>query len=520
MFQQLSLRFSALTLRSGRAIALVIAGGLMPFLDAGEPVEKPFTPDWESLKGYEVPDWFRDGKLGIYAHWGVYSAAQGSGNTDWLGRNMYKPGHPNYEEHLARYGSVKEFGYKDFIPQFTAENFDADEWADLFVEAGARFGGPVGEHADGFSMWDSAVNPWNAAKMGPKRDIVAEMEKAVRKRGLKFLVSLHHQWLWGWYPTWDDNTDAADPRYRSFYGPKYPPTAQAMKLPAGQDGNMASYPLPSREWQATWLAKTKEVVDRYSPDVLWFDNRMQILSESVRQEMAAHFLNHAHARGLEPVLNYKRPDMVFGTGTIDLERSRMPDIFPEPWLTDTSVSRSSWAYATDLEYYSADRLIDDLVDIVSKNGCMLLNIAPAPDGSIPETQQEILRGIGAWLEINGEAIYGSRPWLIFGEGPNNPSAGHLADINFDGFDERDIRFTTNNGFLFATVLGWPEGRGEIVITSLGSAKYAEEFSTIEMLGHDGALTWKRTPQGLVVDLPVAPPNPSAFTLKLTRERMF
>lgn len=489
-------------------------------LQAEEAMSGPFKPEWDSLKQYQVPDWFRDGKFGIYAHWGVYSAAKGSGQTDWYGRNMYKAGHPNNVEHLAKHGSLSEFGYKDFIPELTAENFDADEWADLYVEAGARFAGPVGEHADGFSMWDSEVNPWNAVNMGPKRDIVGEMEKAIRKRGLKFLVSLHHQWLWGWYPTWDENTDAGDPRNSSFYGPKYPATAQALDLPLGNDGNMAADPLPSREWQATWLAKTKEVVDRYSPDVLWFDNRMQILSEGVRREMAAHFLNNAHAKGLEPVLNYKRPDMLYGAGTIDLERSRMPDIFPEPWLTDTSVSRSSWAYATDLEYYSADRLTDDLIDIVSKNGCMLLNVAPAPDGSIPEIQKDILRGIGAWLKINGEAIYGSRPWLIYGEGPNNPASGHLADVGFQGFTDEDIRFTTNEGFLYAIALGWPEDGATVTIQALGSAKYSDAIADIKLLGHDGKLAWKRTNEGLIIQLPAEAPCESAYAFKITRDSMF
>ena len=461
-----------------------------------------------------------DGKFGIYAHWGVYSAVKGSGNTDWYGRNMYKPDHPNYEEHLARFGSVKNFGYKDYIPEFTAEKFDADEWADLYVEAGARFAGPVGEHADGFSMWDSDVNPWNAMQMGPQRDVVAEMEQAIRRRGLKYLVSFHHQWLWGWYPTWDDSTDAADPSNASFYGPRYPETAQAMALPGRRDSNMAAYPLPSKEWQEIWWAKVKEVIDRHSPDVLWFDNRMQILSEGIRQEMAAYFLNHAIANGQEPVLNYKRPDMVFGAGTIDLERSRMPDIFPEPWLTDTSVSRGSWAYATDLEYYTADRLIDDLVDIVSKNGCMLLNVAPRPDGSIPAEQQQILRGIGAWLRVNGEAIYGSRPWLIFGEGPNNPAAGHLADVGFDGFDGRDIRFTTNEGKLYAIALGWPVDGHKVTIQALGASKYADDIRSIQLLGYEGEISWERTIDGLVVEMPDVDRGAAAYTFRIERESMF
>lgn len=480
----------------------------------------PFEPNWESLKRYQVPDWFVDGKFGIYAHWGVYSAVKGSANTDWYGRNMYKEGHPNHAEHMARFGSVKTHGYKDYIPEFTADKFDAEAWVDLYVEAGARFAGPVGEHADGFSMWDSEVNLWNAVEMGPQRNIVAEMKTAIRARGLKYLVSFHHQWLWGWYPTWDENTDAADPSNASFYGPRYPETAQAMALPGRRDSNMAAYPLPSKEWQEIWWAKVKEVIDRHSPDVLWFDNRMQILSEGIRQEMAAYFLNHAIANGQEPVLNYKRPDMVFGAGTIDLERSRMPDIFPEPWLTDTSVSRSSWAYATDLEYYTADRLTDDLIDIVSKNGCMLLNVAPAPDGTIPDEQQEILRGIGAWLKVNGEAIYGSRPWLVFGEGPNNPAAGHLADVGFDGFSGADIRFTTNDGNLYAMVLGWPTDGNTVTIQALGTSKYSDEISEIRLLGYEGEVEWERTVEGLVIDMPEVDRSAAAYTFRVERKAMF
>ena len=488
--------------------------------DLVQAVEPVFLPDWRSLQQYQCPDWFRDGKFGIYAHWGVYSASGASGQTDWFGRNMYKEGHPNHTEHMARYGSLKKVGYKDYIPRFTGERFDAAEWADLFAESGARFAGPVGEHADGFSMWNSTVNPWNAALMGPGRDVVSELTAAVRERGLKVLISMHHQWLWGWYPTWDADTDCADPAYASFYGPSYPATAQAFKLDGRHDSNTAAVPLPSREWQETWLAKVREVVDGYSPDVLWFDNRMQILSEGIRRQMAAYFLNHALANGQEPVLNFKRPDMLYGVGTIDLERSRMPDIFPEPWLTDTSVSRSSWAYATDLQYYSADRLIDDLVDIVSKNGCMLLNVAPAPDGTIPVEQQDILREIGCWLRMNGEAIYGSRPWLVYGEGPTQTPVGHLADMKFDGFTSQDIRFTTNNGYLYAIGLAWPEAGSAVRISSLGTAKYADEITDVRLLGSDEALDWERKPEGLEVRLPVNDPSTAAFVLRIERQSMY
>lgn len=496
-----------------RCFLILLFGTAAPFAPAATP---PFQPTWESLSRYECPDWFRDAKFGIYAHWGVYSAARGSRNTDWYGRNMYTKGHPNRLEHEANHGPVSQSGYKDLVPLFTGEKFNAEAWADLFVASGAKFAGPVGEHADGFSMWPSRVNPWNAGAMGPKRDIVGEMEKAVRRRGLKFLVSLHHQWLWGWFPTWDQETDASDPRYASLYGPPYPPTARGHRKPGGGFDNMTVHPLPPVEWQQTWLTKVKEVVDGYSPDLLWFDNRLQILSEGVRQEMAAYFYNHARARGQHPVLTFKRPDLPLGTGTIDLERSRMPDIYPDPWLTDSSVSRGSWAFATDLELYSTDRLVDDLVDIVSKNGCLLLNIAPAPDGTIPVDQQERLRGMGRWLKVNGEAIYGSRPWLNYGEGPTQTPVGHLADVDFHGFASSDIRFTTNGGFLYAIALGWPEKGNTVRIVALGTARYADEITEVTLLGHPGILTWTRSPTGLEITLPTERPGDHAYTFRITR----
>ncbi len=494
------------------------AGCTVPSTQDADPARSagPFEPTWESLANYRCPDWFREAKFGIYAHWGPYSAAKGTGNTDWYSRNMYRPGHPNHAYHVKTFGPVLNFGFKDLIPLFTAPDFDPEAWASLFVEAGARFAGPVGEHADGFSMWDSQVNSWNAAAMGPKRDVVGELAKAVRGQGLKFVVSMHHQWLWGWYPTWDPETDAGDPAYASLYGPRYPSTAQGRRLPNGRFANLSVDPMPSGEFERTWLAKVKEVVEGYEPDLLYFDSRMAILSEQVRQEMAAFYYNHARAAGQDVVLTYKRPDMILGTATSDLERARMPDIFPEPWLTDSSVARSSWAYATDLEYYTADRLVDDLVDIVSKNGCLLLNVAPHPDGTIPEEQQRLLRSIGEWLRLNGEAIYGARPWFRFGEGPTETPVGHLSDLKFDGFTAEDIRFTTQGETLYVIALGWPRNGKPLAIRSLGSAWYPDEITGITLLGHSEDLDWRREPGHLIINLPASPPGENAFVFRISR----
>lgn len=474
--------------------------------------QKKFEATWESLQQYECPEWFRNAKFGIYAHWGVYSVVKCPGTPDWYGHNMYIEGHPNNRFHISHFGSVDSFGYKNLVPLFTAPKFNADEWADLFVEAGARFAGPVGEHADGFSMWNSKVNPWNAVNMGPHRDIVKEMEQAIRKRGLKFLVSLHHSWLWGWYPTWDENTDCADPVNASLYGKKVPKTAWRTK---DAKNYYKCSPMPSAQFEKQWLAKVQEVVDGYSPDLLWFDNRVQILSEKTRQEMMAYAYNHASKNAQEFVLTFKRPDFPLGTGTVDLERARMPEIYPEPWLTDNSISATTWTWSTDLKCYSTNRLIDDLVDIVSKNGCLLLNVVPHPDGFIPKDQQQRLREMGQWLKLNGEAIYNSRPWLIYGEGPTKTLTGHLADQKFEGFGEEDIRFTTRNGQLYAIALGWPES-GVLAIHSLGTAYYNGKVNEVILIGCPSYLHWTQTEEALEIQLPKKKPCEHAFVFKINR----
>jgi len=483
---------------------------LSPALDAAP----AFEPTWESLRRYECPEWFRDAKFGIYAHWGPYSAARGSRNTDWYSRNMYQKGHFNHADHLRNHGLIEQFGYKDLIPLFTAEKFNADEWVALYVEAGARFAGPVAEHADGFAMWDSKVTPWNALAMGPKRDVLAEMAKAVRQRGLKFVTSLHHQWKWGWYPTWDETLDCSRPQYAALYGPRVPPTAWGTKQADGRFEVMKPDPLPTLAFQAEWLAKVKEVVTGYRPDLLWFDNRMQTLTEQTRMEMASFYYNQAAQWGRPVVLTYKQPDLQEGTATIDLERSRMPDIYPDPWLTDSSIAASSWSYATDLDYYSTDRLIDDLVDIVSKNGCLLLNIAPAPDGTIPVEQQQRLREMGAWLEVNGEAIYNTRPWKAFGEGPTMTLQGHLADLKFKGFTAADTRFTRSKDgqALYVIALGWPPS-GQLLVRSLGTA--AGRVDRVQLLGHSGPPQASQSEAGLLITLPPEAPHEHAFAFKVT-----
>jgi len=492
----------------------VVALGVLLGVPAQSRVPE-YEPTSESLDKYECPVWFRDAKFGIYAHWGPYAVPPYPPGTDWYSHWMYQEGHPIHEFHIKTYGPVSEFGYKDLVGLFTAEKFDADAWAELFVKSGARFAGPVAEHADGFAMWNSALTEWDAKDKRPKRDVVGELEQAIRKRGLKFLTSFHHHWKWGWYPTQDPRTDCSDPTYAGLYGPPVPPSAWGRKLANGKVDFMDVEPLPTTAFCEEWLGKVNEVVDTYQPDLLWFDSRMHIIDEQYRMQMVAHYYNAAAAQARPVVLTYKNEDLAPSTAVLDLERTRMAEIHAGPWLTDTSIARNSWSYAPTLDYYSTDRLVDDLVDIVSKNGCLLLNIAPHPDGTIPPEQRERLLGMGRWLQLNGEAIYGSRPWKIFGEGPTQIPQGHLADLKLKGFCAKDVRYTQDGKHLYAIVLDWPENN-EVAIQSLhmqmriGTAG----IKSITMLGSDAELTWSRTEQGLTVRVPEKKVGDFAYVLKI------
>ena len=477
-----------------------------------------FEKSWESLQDYQCPAWFRDAKFGVYAHWGPYCVPAFPTTTDWYSHYMYQPDHVIHKYHLETYGPVTEFGYKELVSLFTAPRFDADEWAELYKESGARFAGPVAEHSDGFALWDSDITEWDSVDKGPKRDVVAEMAEAIRSRGLKYLTSFHHHWKWGWYSTPIEDADCLDLQYGSLYGPVLPGTAWGRKRVDGGIDYMDVTPLPDRKFNDEWLAKVKEVVDNYHPDLIWFDNRMHIIEESYRINMTAHYYNQAAKRNQKVVLTYKRTDIAEGAGVIDLERNRMPDIYAEPWLTDTSIARNSWSFCPKLEYYSAKRLIHDLVDIVSKNGCMLLNIAPHPDGSIPGPQKERLLTMGAWLRENGEAVYDTRPWKVFGEGPTITPEGHLSDLAFDGFTAEDIRFTQakDASALYLILLGWPE-HDSVRVRSLSPDRGT--IKTVGFLAYDAPVQWHQSEAGLDLSLSVRPPAKYAIVLKITGDNL-
>lgn len=468
------------------------------------------TEDWTSLRKHQTPDWFLDAKFGIYCHWGPYSVP--AFETEWYSHRMYVAGDPIRKYHEMTYGPIDKFGYKDFIPMFRAEQFDAEEWAELFLRAGAKFGGPVSEHADGFAMWDSALTEWDAQDMGPHRDVVGEMATALRKRGLKFIATYHRHWMYAWYPTWDPETDAYNPAFRELYGPKVPQGTFVM-------ASKPTEPLPDETFNREWYERIVEVVDKYEPDLVWFDNKMDIIDEQYRLKFLAYYYNAGQRQGREVVATYKFNDFQPGSAVLDLERARMSEAKPFPWLTDDSIDWKAWCDIQDPDYKSVNRLIDFLVDVVSKNGCLLLNITPKANGEIPGPVRERLLEMGDWLNTNGEAIYGTRPWVIFGEGPTEITEGHLSEHQNADHSAKDIRYTTKGNDLYAIVLDWPGERMIFPALGTGSKHYPAEIGQVKLLGSETKLKWERKDEGLVIDLGPKPEKlDHAYVFKIGKFR--
>ena len=465
----------------------------------------PFRASWDSLDTYKAAQWYQDAKFGIFIHWGVYSVP--AFDSEWYPRNMYLPNEPAFKHHVATYGPQSKFGYKDFIPRFTAAKFDANRWAELFRKAGARFVVPVAEHHDGFPMYDCSFTEWSAARMGPKRDVVGELAAAVRKQGLHFGASSHRAEHWWFYEGgMKFDSDVRDKRYAGLYGP-----AQPKRLPGATHDNQ-----PNEAYLHDWLARTTEIVDKYHPDLVWFDWWIEEPSFApYLQKFAAFYYNRGKQWNKEVAINYKNKAFPERAAVLDIERGQLQALRPQFWQTDTSISKKSWGYIENDEFRTADSIVDQLVDIVSKNGALLLNIGPRSDGTIPEQAQTILLDIGAWLGVNGEAIYGTRPWKLYGEGPTLVVGGSFKDTATKPFTGEDIRFTTKGDVLYAIALAWPQN-GKLVVKSLaaGSPNVTREFKTVQLLGYQGALKWTRTRDGLVVDLPGQKPNDYAYAFKI------
>lgn len=500
--------------RRGMLKAVAGFGGLRALASArgGWPSEAgPFTSDWASLKQYRCPEWFRDAKLGIWAVWGPESVPE---QGDWYARNMYREGHPQYEYHLKNYGHPSKFGYKDIIPLWKAERWDPKHLMGLYKRAGAKYFCVIAEHHDNFDCWKSKFQRWNSVNMGPKKDVVGIWARTARSHGLRFGVTEHLGATWNWWvvnkgadeqgPYAGVPYDGNDPKYEDLY------------LPPHEDSKEWYSSKAPEWWQRRWFNRIQDLVDSYQPDLLYSDGGIPF--HEVGRSLVAHFYNanmQNHGGKLEAVYNCKKMPDYFEEGTCveDIERGVMEGINPIPWQTDTCIG--NWYYKQGIKYKSATTVITMLVDIVSKNGNLLLNIPPRPDGSLDDIEVAILGQMATWMKINAEAIFATRPWKVFGEGPIKAQGGKFGERNERSYTAEDIRFTLKDETLFAIALGWPDD-GHLAIKSLGTdaGLFPQDPAEIRLLGDTVPLKFRREPQALVVDLPQHKPCEHAYVLRI------
>ncbi|MCM1558693.1 MAG: alpha-L-fucosidase [Butyrivibrio sp.] len=453
----------------------------------------PYRADWNSLSAYRVPEWYKDAKFGVFIHWGVYSVP--AFGSEWYSRNMYIQGSPEFEHHRKTYGDQKDFGYKDFIPMFKAERFDPEGWAELFRKAGAKYVVPVAEHHDGFQMYQSEVSRWNAAEMGPKRDVLGELSRAFNQKGMVNGASTHrieHWFFMGHGKEFEsDITDAE--QEGDFYWPA---------MPERDHYDLFSEPVPSEAFLEDWMIRTCELIDRYRVKVLYFDWWIQHQSaKPYLQKIAAYYYNRAAEWGEEVVICYKHDAFMFGTALVDIERGQFADTQPFYWQTDTAIAKNSWCYTENNDFKKAKDILCDLADIVSKNGNLLLNVGPKADGTISEEDRAVLLEIGDWMEKNGEAVYGSRPWRIAAEGPTKVEEGQFTDGRDKAFTSEDFRFTVKGDSLYVICLCYPED-GRVTVKALGEqdASHLPKFhgiiKDVRALGFEEQPVWSRDSEGL------------------------
>ena len=472
-------------------------------IDAG-----PYEDSWASLAHYTVPRWFREAKFGIFVHWGIYSVP--AFHSEWYPRHMYMHGTPDFEHHVATYGPHTEFGYKDFIPQFTMERFDARDMVSLFRRAGAQFVVPVAEHHDGFAMYEEPRTRWKAPVMGPGRDAYGELTSEVGRQWLIPGASSHRAEHWFYFNGGAKfDSDVLNPDFADLYGP-----AQHEETS------------PNEAFLEDWLLRTVEVIDRYRPQVLWFDWWIETPGfEPYLRQLAAYYYNRAAEWGREVVIQHKYRAFPPGTAVYDVERGGSRGIRAEPWQSDTSVSRNSWGWIDGQDYKSVVDIVNELTDIVAKNGCLLLNVGPKADGTLPEPERRLLEGIGDWLNVNGEAIYGTSPWVVSGEGPTAVPDGPFTDGSPLTYTAADFRFTQHEypdeTYLYAMTTAWPQD-GITRIKTLGraSAVPIHDIREVTLLGGGEPLLFQREDDALVVPLPDQRPSDFglALRIKLTRPK--
>jgi alpha-L-fucosidase len=505
----------------------------------------PFKADWNSLTNYSTPDWFRDAKFGIWAHWGPQCQPE---HGDWYARSMYIEGSADYKSHLVEYGHPSTNGFKDVIHEWKAANFDPDKLLAFYKKNGAKYFMALANHHDNFDNFNSKYQPWNSVALGPHKDLIGGWAAAARKNGLRFAVSVHASRAWSWYEVaqgadtngpfagvpYDGKLTKADGIGQWWYGLDPQDLYAQNHTPGKQlewDWNSANgSSVPDAAYMAKFFLRTKQLWDDYQPDMIYFDDNVlpfHGVTDEVGLKLAAHFYNSSiqlHGRN-EAVMNAKMlNDMQREAMVYDIERGKAEGILPLPWQTDTCIG--SWHYDQDIfakhQYKSAESVVRMLADIVSKNGNLMLSVPLQRDGTPDTDEMQIVSEIGAWLKVNGNAIFVTRPWKIYGEGPSTVVAekgqfGGQTDVQKKPFTGEDIRFTQSKDgkTLYAIVLA-PPTDGTFTIKSLASnsPNWTGKIGHVRMLGVSGKLKFTRDEAGLHVTLPEKLPNQIALALKI------
>jgi alpha-L-fucosidase len=468
----------------------------------------PYLPTESSLKQYRCPDWFRDAKLGIWAHWGPQAVPR---HGDWYARELYEEGSDDYKDHLARYGHPSKTGYKDIIPLWKAEKWDPEKLMALYKKTGARYFVSMGSHHDNFFLWNSKIHRWNAVKMGPHKDVVGIWQKAAKNEGLYFGVSEHLAASYTWFQMSHKSDtagefkgipyDGNDPKYEDLYHTKAAP-------------DDTGWLTVDRNWMYEWYNDVKELVDSYHPDLLYSDSKLPF--DEIGRSMLANYYNgnYDYQQGKLTAV-YTCKEISEGAWVQDLERGVQDSISVLPWQTDTSIG--DWFYRTGQKYKSATDIIQMLVDIVSKNGNLLINIVQTPEGNLEPDILKSLDEIGKWIAANGEGIYATRPWKVFGESPEHTEPVKAGNFNEDKikYSSQDIRFTTKGNNLYAFCLNIPEG--DIYIRSLGqnSRINNRKIASVTMLGNGEKINWQQEADKLIIKKPAQLPDWKVLGFNIT-----
>ena len=496
-----------------RTALATVAGGACAVLSGVENAK--FQPAWESLKQYRCPEWFRDAKFGVWAHWGPQGAPK---QGDWYARNMYVPGTRQYKYHLEHFGHPSQFGYKDIIPLWTGSNWEPETLIRRYKRMGARYFAALGAHCDNFDCWNSRHHRWNAVNYGPKRDVVGTWAGIARDHGMRFAVSEHLAWSYSWFnvnknadetgPYAGVPYDGNDPRNQDLYFPPHP----------DKSANYAQNPSDYFKW--SWFVRVKDLIDQHKPDLVYTDGGV---FGQVGLNLMAHYYNanmswnKGDMQGVYTIKNH-RPATRFGdyeegVATRDLERGLLGDIQAEPFQTDTCLGQ--WQYFEGFKYKTPLDVVHMLIDVVSKNGTMMLSVPQLPDGTIDSQEEGILDEITKWMLINGEAIFETRPWKKFGEGPTSVPGGLFSERRRKPFTSADVRFTTKGGKLYAFVLGWPEKDMELTLLGSAAGLWTDRIANVRMLGSQEKLKWALTPEKLVVRRPAHQPCDFAIVLEIS-----